>query len=794
MKRFPKLIIALLLSVLTALMLPAQVFADSAPEYISEVKVYIGSCDKAESEGFTILCDKDNNPVDLNQNAGGGMGSKGEKAVYLGYKTTSDKKDAVTDLALMNMKGGYSVKEYEALMEQQLKAQILPFIENFKKAIAEYRANYESDNEANKARADYVHDALNMLYDDDTEQFLGDLLLNPTRQELGEEAYNALSEEEKKQHADLAVIIAQANGNATLIMENLITRAADTNDDTWLERFEGLTYDNLIEETGQLPSDAGKTLAKLYDDDAQEILFMWGEFKEHLDNFDKAVQTLDEENEKDFSEEEALIENFDFDNASDEEYEAYAEAVAKITTHTEIVTNCTNDIICHEYLDSIGYGEGTMLDFFLQERAEISDDITALYPLVASLSEGQRAGLEFVTLQDLVLFGIADSEGYKSASLEELEPSSIYLGIDRAIYEKGGVALTSDALRQDVTEVPIEERSLALTVLAGVSGGLAIVSAAICAVSRSMKNTAIQKISTYVTTLDKLERTIQSHEIGAAQFMKHIASDVEWMTERGDLVTREVITGKYNFVINKHAAEMRLAQEEYSKIADPEFVSRMEARSATCSKMMVGAAVMTVVMVVISGILVYLDYQAMKEYYKVEFTPIPHYMVDEQDITAYNKKGEKVIIKNHSAYYKAAESNRASDAEFYETLGTCADLNGDVGSQWLALYVNKNEVMDPILADSLVAVVDSTEIPSGYKTGIHMFGSEAAFNLNNPLYDWNQKAPGVYVYFKTDDGSAPATGTNLSGGSAVIIGAAGAAVGAVATGIISNKRKKKDVA
>ncbi|MBR2732245.1 MAG: hypothetical protein IKD72_09730 [Clostridia bacterium] len=39
----------------------------------------------------------------------GGPGAKGNKAVYLGYKTTTDKDDAITDLALGALISGIAV-------------------------------------------------------------------------------------------------------------------------------------------------------------------------------------------------------------------------------------------------------------------------------------------------------------------------------------------------------------------------------------------------------------------------------------------------------------------------------------------------------------------------------------------------------------------------------------------------------------------------------------------------------------------------------------------------------------
>ena len=168
-------------------------------------------------------------------------------------------------------------------------------------------------------------------------------------------------------------------------------------------------------------------------------------------------------------------------------------------------------------------------------------------------------------------------------------------------------------------------------------------------------------------------------------------------------------------------------------------------------------------------------------------------MVDEKDLTGYNKKGDKIILKNQSAYYKVVECNRNENDEFYKVLGTCADMNGDVGQQWLALYAVKNEAMEPIIASSLKAVVDNTQIPAGYKTGIHMFGTDAAFNLNS-IYDWNSDAPSVFVYFKTDtEAVSPAStaGSNFTAGNLALSGVAGLGLGAALSAIVMGLNKKK---
>ena len=148
------------------------------------------------------------------------------------------------------------------------------------------------------------------------------------------------------------------------------------------------------------------------------------------------------------------------------------------------------------------------------------------------------------------------------------------------------------------------------------------------------------------------------------------------------------------------------------------------------------------------------------------------------------------MLKNQSAYYKAVACNRTEADEMYGVLGTCADMNGDVGKQWLALYAVKNEVMAPILASSLKVVVGNTQIPAGYETGIHMFGTDAAFNLNSSLYDRNNDAESVYIYFKTDDAAVSATGATFTGGTIALSGGTGIALGAVVTALAMKTKRK----
>ena len=75
-----------------------------------------------------------------------------------------------------------------------------------------------------------------------------------------------------------------------------------------------------------------------------------------------------------------------------------------------------------------------------------------------------------------------------------------------------------------------------------------------------------------------------------------------------------------------------------------------------------------------------------------------------------------------------------------------------------------------------------------------MFGEKAAFNLNNKLYCWNQKATSVMVYFKVDTSAAKTAGTagsTFSAGALALTAGAGLAIGALISGIGGNSANKK---
>lgn len=719
-KHITMAIVSVILITVMAFQIPAQAAAaEIKTEYISEIKVGMGKTEAEakealEKEGYTVL------DCNLNQGAEGGLGSKGKKATYIGYKTTNDRKEAITDLAVMNMNGGYCTKDYDKLMQDYMDSEIIPFVEGFISAVKEYRENYTSSNEANQKRAKAIHDMLNQFTDDDTGKSLGDLLLNETKFEMGDDAYNALSDEEKKEHADIVTIIAQANGQATLMIENLITRGSDTNDDTWVDRFSQTTTDDLIESTGKTPTDAKQELAALYSDDAAKIHEMWDDFKKVLDGYDEAVKTVNSFDMSKYKNACDALAKID-DNTAEEEKEAIGKTFVEEENAFNDFKEALQTVAVHDMLREYEHDDKTMLEFFDRDSEQV--DASELYPLVASLTDGQRSGLDFVSLKELAVMALTNEDGYEEIGTNQKAQASIYEGVDRAIYEKGGVGLTSDAIRADAANKAAEEAAL--------------------------NNKS--KISTL---------TLALYGVAGASFMAFAGSAAAWATFAikynavEDLLLKEVpklMPTDYNGLLDMSYYKQA---EDYVLAQHPEWDAALESfanSSAICKGLTIGFSVATIIVAAVS---IYFTYRDLKNYYKTEFTPQPRFIVEEKDITGLNQKGEKIVLKNQTAYYKLAETNRDSSAEFYNVLGTGNDLNGDVGKQWLSLYYAKNEAESPIIADSLKAVVGSKDIPAGYETGIHMFGEDTSFNLNNSMYVWDDSADSVNVYFKTDSNAA----------------------------------------
>ena len=229
---------------------PVKAYADEAEDdnkYVSDVFIAYG---KSEKEAAKWLTDHGWEPVAGDFNAGKASFFDNNDiqdqnvAAVMGIKRTSDEKDAITDMAVMNMTGGYSLPQYQDLVNQK-KAEINEFINNFQVVIDEYRANYnKEDNSLNKKRAQVTHDMLNKFYDGDPEDPVG---VHDTGMKLGDFFLASTRQEGDENGGDLEQMMLESSGPAMLIVEIFLALGADPSEDTWLERASGLTGDELAE-------------------------------------------------------------------------------------------------------------------------------------------------------------------------------------------------------------------------------------------------------------------------------------------------------------------------------------------------------------------------------------------------------------------------------------------------------------------------------------------------------------------------------------------------------------------
>ena len=724
LKKHFKAVLSLVLAVVLTFGTCANALAaTNKSTYIKDVVLSYGkTADEAKAwlteNGYEIL------DYDLNEGADDTFSTA--RAVYLGYTTTDNAEEAITDMRLMNMKGGYSVQDYQMLLNDQ-KANIKLFMDNFIVAINEYRANYK----AGQGRAVAAHDMLNLLYDDDSQQYMGDALLNKIKEEYTDEEWSALSEDEQAKVADMTTILMQANSDAVLTIEQTLATATDTGDTLWIDRYESAgSYDDMLdaimEEKNLSVNEAEKALAAEYDEDAKTIAAQFETYKDYLEKYTNSDIS--------FENTEAEIEAYQAEHADFDQVNWFAAG-----TQYELISRLMNDGI-------------SLYELVTSEDYDVKGaDSYLLYPLVSCLTEGQRACLELLPMYQVVALGInndaAAEEGMESLTdeLTEKLKTSIYDGVDRTIFG-GDVALTNEAIRLQ-----------AATGKNAVDTGWDHISGASIALYASFAVSLAMTVGAWVANAHfynlQVEYSSMAYNIGAAKAA--VAKNVETITAGG--ATMDQIN-----TYNQAAMDARDAV-------------RVGARAQGWATFFKYAGIaMTCISVVLIGLSLWSTYNDLKDYYNAEFTPIPMHMVDENT----NDSGEKVYT-----YYDAVKCNRVeagfvTDAN--KLLGDYGDINGDVGRQWVALYTTKDKAAGDPITSVPVVQYKSSDIPKESSTALSMFGENVAQNLTNEQlgYTYDDDMGGIYMFYNVDENAF--AGSVFSDSSYILISVAAAAVIGVA--------------
>ena len=716
------------------------------------------------------------------------------KAVaVLGIQRTDDPDEAITDMAIMNMTGGYSFDDYESLVAKK-KADITEFINTFIPAMEEYRKNYNGQgSEGGKKRAQMAHDLLNKFYDgdpngedaiNDTGKPLGDLFLNKTKTEIGDDAYNALSADEKSNTADLQQIILESSGPAVLMIQQSLALATDTAETSWLDRLSGLSGDGLVEHIAEYapevagqdlaPSAAMTVLSSHFEDYAKNLAKDWSKVREDIlwyEQYCNDNSLWQEDGEADDAYSARLEQYFNDLKAQDEQ--RFTDEYGRFT-RVDIYYNMITEI---SYAGK--WGE-TLYDFFNpeDEEADYSKDTKLFLPLAAALSDGQRAALDFLSLSTLLKLGM-NSEAvikadfptvdsvYKSKDGKELENISIYSGINRAIFRKG-VALTSKAEMQKslgnnpYNEIWDEGGIVDIVFYVGVGAGFLTMVTGIGMAIHTAKNLR------YLEMMERVQR--QAYE------------RLSWDTSDA----------------------VREAARQQMRDADKAVKSAQKVGTVGKWLMGIGGAIM-ILAAAVKGVELY------KQYHR-DFTPIPRMIVDEQDIVTYttDEKGNQVenINFDQFAYYEIVKCNRQEvgvhtnaqyGVEDYAEwgCGDYADINADIGKEWLALYVNRaGEKGKPILASTFVIQKgkEGSKAPADHDGSLHLFTYTSPMQLDDTAYCYRDANDGLYLFWQTDATAyAPATASAFGGGTLALAGIGGLALGILGTTLVMlPKRKKKE--
>ena len=737
-----KTIVALVLTLTLIALAPMQTAsAASNGKYVSELYVAYG---KDESSAKKVLSDKGFTHID------GNLNENGDTYVMMGYKTTDNIRDSITDIAVMNMDGEFNTTEYKEVLRQR-KTQVADLLNDFMATIKEYRANLK----AGKVKATAVHDLLNKLTDDDSGKKLGDLFNSETLQDkVG--VNKSITDENKGKLPDLLTILMQGNAAYIRTVESLLSVAADTNDNTWIDRFAEKDYDDMLDELEDsrpdlnTPSKRAQYIDTEYGSLATELSEAVSDLRQEFLDYEDLGLSVTEANEEEIEAE------FGKTDTANEEQKAEIAANELKWAETGVLYEALKNY------EGGNFDKGDMLDFFMEDVDE--DDIERYYPMAAAFTEGQRGGMNFVSFHELLRYAFLDYDSWKKDVEKKVDfsdiESSIYTGINREMFKTdGSIAYTGAATRVNNTSPAGDDDKmtegetilllLGATFFAGVFYG----------VTKIIANTAGEKAVEYI--VPRLPKSIDQNLVLESQRIDDkIMIDMDSIYDEYDLVSG---IGSVFKVLTIFFAVATAAYTIYTLVKTEE----------------------------------------------VELKPIPKYFVDNYTSEA----GE-----NFQLNYQAVECNRKDYNGNDKQSGDSADLNADEGKQWLAIYVSKNSMAGkPVTPD--FKITEKASAPNGMSGTVHKLGEKGSENLSNADYmNYSKLYSGyksvkdkvfgedkAYVFFKLsdisktyDESAGNMTASSVGGGMIAVIGFGGLILGGVLGAVIvvlinKNKKKKETV-
>ena len=783
MNKTIKRIISLLLTVCLSFLATAPVFAaDEDEEYLSDLRlIYADSFDEATEiiadsnlEGYKIF------NANLNANTG-------KKGVYLAYLTTTDIEDAITDISVMQMNGGYKEGNYQEMIKQSL---------------AEYTAMGNIYLQA----IDYFVNAYNS----------GDFLAKSAYRQLN--FYSGLDERDGERLGDifrsditdveLATMFMEGNLYVLNNIRSLLAMGVSYNED-------GKHYlDKVADEAAKMTENPNVYNNEDFSDLAAMIagsVLTFGDMFTELSAYEGELDYTDE-----------TFTDLELQYA---EYKSFADRMREVN-----------------YL-----GGKTLYDFCLEYKFN-GNDLSSLYPLVAALNDGQEAITRVSHYYDVVLYSMSDlpeeSIEAELASLEEKYSEiafNVYAGVDRTIYD-GTFALTSAAYRADAYTAdgfwgfladPSNGLGIATITTAGVS-----IACAVWGICRTVK-ASMMKTAAYNAVQDAqfafntavLEAAHNTRNISllvtATQYLKYGGTvDVAGKTFNASNIGDDVVNALFDKVFpsladknNDFATKvlmlksatgpqrtgtMSVFEEDIlddvlsagyhhndgsyyqlknalndAKTASAKTTETVSQMSGLTKALYVTGGISLLVSAVTMGISIY-------NYYHPTYDDIPTAMVDLID----TKDGDRYI-----KYDVVYEVETQADGKLI-----AADLNAFSANRWNALYYTKSyEAGKPLLAGEFV-VSNTSNVPGEKHMPVHRFGEVVCYNLNK--YNFNDDHL-VYLSVKQSDNQKAAVadvpeviGSFFGKGFLVIAGGVGLVAGIGGTiasrEVVKTAKSKKD--
>lgn len=657
--------------------------AAAAKEYVKEVVIEKGSSlsevkDKLTKKGYT--------PMEK------ALGSNKGIVTVLGYKKTTKPEEAITDISAMNMNGRYSFSEYQRLLDAR-KADLNTYIESYEKEIKEYQKNL-----ANKSvYAMQAKIVLNKLREDDSEKLLGDFF----------EEYNADDKEDKE---TLEKILLQGSAATVLTIEDLLVKACDVSEKSWLERLSSLGPKGL-EKKYREKNISVLEIKRKYADCAVVLREIWNELKKDLEGYVNSTTSVLETDKK---VEDFLAIN---ENQTEDEISQTFVKTKEWAANAEIVT----------FLKSMPYGEKTLYDLFVTDEADVLD--SDLYTVADAMSAGQRAGLNKVGLKKLVLCGSikADLDNTTEEKEEQIEcvekkaeeitkPVSVYDGVDRSYFSKT-TALTGKAIdhmqsSKDMNYAPGLVFGV-ITPIAGIAflGGL-VLGSGLIAISMKICSSIFEKVAKRKAAIAAAKATGSIAEKTGRDLPKLIVSSFRWSDNH--LANATTKMEKLEAVFENLAGGFK-----YSGTSKLEILA-IATKAVGIILFVAGIAIG------IYDIVNNIIEKNKKQSQKINYLAIPYNMVH----MIVDETGKKLYT-----HYKMV-----SDLD-----GNDADITAFKGKQWEVLYASKEtDAGAPILANSL-EVLDSTDGAAPELVACKNFGEAATENLN--AFGEGQKS---FLYYMTD--------------------------------------------